>query len=477
MYDSIILNTDSYKMSHFLQYPPRTQTVHSYIESRGGKFPSTLFFGLQIFLKEYLTKPVTLADIDFAEEVVKAHGLPFNRAGWEYIVNQHKGILPLRIRAVPEGTLVPTHNVLVSVENTDDQVPWLTSFVETALLRGVWYPTTVATVSYNIKRLIKRFLEETGDPNLLPFKLHDFGARGVSSAESAGIGGAAHLVNFMGTDTFAGLMVARKYYNCPMAGFSIPAAEHSTITSWGQEHEKEAYANMVDQFAGPERLYAVVSDSYDIDNAVDHIWGESLKEKVLKAGGTLIVRPDSGDPATVCLKVVQSLGKHFGWKLNVKGYKVLNPAVRLIQGDGINQASIHEILQVFKSEGWSADNIAFGMGGALLQHMNRDTLKFAMKASAIEVDYHYRDVFKNPKTDPGKASKRGIQALFINKETSEYRTFNVTRGDPDTAQWKYAMRIVYDDGVKVDETFDTIRKRANEQETSTHRDVDPRKSD
>ena len=458
MSHNIILNTDSYKQSHFLQYPPRTQFVYSYIESRGGEYEKTLFFGLQMFIKEYLTKPITQADVDEAEAVVTAHGIPFNKAGWEHILKEHNGYLPIRILAVPEGTLVTTGNVLVRVENTDPMVPWLTSFMETALLRAVWYPTTVATVSYRIKQIIKHYLEVTGDPKLLPFKLHDFGSRGVSSAESAGIGGCAHLVNFMGTDTMEALLYAKKYYGCEMAGFSIPAAEHSTITSWGEEHEAEAYLNMIKRFAGKDKLYAVVSDSYDIISAVDKLWGGVLKRDVLKSGGTVVIRPDSGDPATVVLQVAQLLNKHFGYTLNVKGFKVLHPAVRIIQGDGINEESIKDILNTLCNAGYSADNIAFGMGGALLQHMNRDTCKFAMKASCIQLDYHFRDVFKNPKTDPGKASKRGILQLFKDKD-GNFKTVNVTHKDPQGME--RMLQVVFDEGgVFTEDTFDNIRQRA-----------------
>ena len=235
MTKNIILNTDSYKYSQYVQYPSGTEYIYSYIESRGGKFDETVFFGLQAFIKEYLTEPVTAEMIDEAEDIVVAHGEPFNREGWEYIVHEHKGILPVRIRAVPEGTVVPTKNVLVDIINTDPKCYWLTSFLETALLRAVWYPSTVATNSREIKKVILDALERTGTPADISFKLHDFGARGVSSLESAGIGGAAHLVNFMGTDTIEALLFARRYYYTDMAGFSVPASEHSISAS----HQKD----------------------------------------------------------------------------------------------------------------------------------------------------------------------------------------------------------------------------------------------
>lgn len=411
--NNIILNTDSYKASHWLQYPPGTTKIYSYIESRGGEYDKTVMFGLQMFLQEYLSKPITLDMINEAEEFFNAHGEPFNRAGWEYILEKHKGALPLRIWAVPEGTVIDTKNVLVLVVNTDPECFWLTSYVETALLRAVWYPTTVATQSYYIKQTIKKFLIETADDSALaglPFKLHDFGARGVSSFESASIGGCAHLVNFMGSDTISGVLAARKYYNESMAAFSVPASEHSSITSWGKTHEADAYRNMMEKFKGYP-IISVVSDSYDIMNAVGNIWGDELKKLVVDSGSTLVVRPDSGDPAFIVLNVVRLLDEKFGSTVNSKGYKVLNN-VRVLQGDGINKHSITQILTFLKKSQYSTDNVVFGMGGQLLQGINRDTLKFAYKACAGIINGEFVKIFKDPVTDSVKKSKAGIPIVI-----------------------------------------------------------------
>lgn len=411
--NSILFNTDSYKVSMHKQYPEGTEIVFSYIEARGGIYDSTVFFGVQSFVKNYLTERITAADVQLANEIWTAHGEPFNLAGWMYIANELGGRLPVSIRCVPEGTVVPTGNVLCTIENTDTNVPWLTTWIETALLRAIWYPTSVATVSFEIKKIVKSYLERSGDVAGLDFKLHDFGARGASSNETASLGAAAHLINFKGTDTMVGLLRAMNDYGAKLSetGFSIPAAEHSTITSWGRENEKDAYYNMVDQFSKPGSVYAVVSDSYDIYQAC-HIWGGSLKDAVVRSGGTLVVRPDSGDPCEVLPKVLGILAKHFGVTYNDKGYSVLNN-VRVIWGDGINLKSIKKILAtVVDDYGYSADNLAFGMGGALLNHIQRDDLGWAMKCSAIRVAGEWRDVYKDPVTAPNKRSKRGRVTLF-----------------------------------------------------------------
>ena len=451
MTDNIIMKTDSYKVSHYKQYPKGTENVYSYIESRGGEFKTTVFFGLQYIIKKHLLKPIIMVDVDEAEKFWNAHLGPgvFHREGWEHIVLDHGGKLPLRIKAVPEGTIVPVGNVLVTVENICKKCYWLTSYVETILMQ-VWYPTTVATISREIKKLILDGLVKTGDTSLIDFKLHDFGYRGVSSYESAGIGGVAHLVNFKGTDTAAGLEFAHEFYGEPMAGFSIPAAEHSTMTAWGEENEAEAFANMLDSF--PKGLVAVVSDSYNIYRACEETWGTKLKEKVLGRDGVVVVRPDSGIPHEVVLQVVTILGDKFGYAINEKGYKVLNPKIRVIQGDGVDYDEIKRILDNLIGSGWSVDNIAFGMGGGLLQKLNRDTQSFAMKCSSVIVDGKEREVFKSP-VGGFKKSKKG--KLRLVKDVSEgYKTLPPLEGGDDL------LETVFLNGNMVSDIFENIRKRA-----------------
>lgn len=466
--DNLILNTDSYKASHWLQYPPQTEATFFYVESRGGVYERTVFFGLQAILKEYLSAPITHAQVDEARDFFAAHGEPFNTPGWRHIVDTHGGRLPLRIRAVPEGSVVPTHQALVTLESTDPACFWLPSYLETLLLR-LWYPVTVATQSWHLKQLIRHYLDlSCDDPaGQIGFKLHDFGARGVSSTESAGLGAAAHLVNFFGTDTVSGVLTARAYYGEPMAGYSIPAAEHSTITSWGREREVDAYRNMLRQFGKPGGLVAVVSDSYDIYTAIREHWGRTLRDEVVASGATLVVRPDSGEPVDVVHQCLVLLDEAFGHTLNSKGYKVLRH-VRVIQGDGINPNSIRAILERITKAGYGAENLSFGMGGALLQGINRDTQKFALKCSAARVDGAWVDVFKAPITDPGKLSKRGRLALLRHREFGSYRTVPI---DPALERpedhlpepgWEHALATVWENGVlRCDWSFAQVRERSN----------------
>ncbi|TYC63421.1 nicotinate phosphoribosyltransferase [Rhodobacterales bacterium] len=454
-----LLATDSYKQSHFLQYPPEARRISAYVEARANDFSShVLFFGLQAYLKDVLLKPITADDIKRATAICAAHGVPFNRTGWEQILNDHGGLFPLEIKALPEGALVPSGVPMVQVENTDTRMPWLTTWVETGLLRAIWYPSTVATVSFLAKQTIYKGLMATSDdPDAqIPFKLHDFGARGVSSAQSAGLGGMAHLVNFAGTDTMEALEAAMTFYGGEVPGFSIPAAEHSTMTSWGREREEDAYANMLDQFAQKGKMVAVVSDSYDIDNAVENIWSGSLKERVLQSGATIVVRPDSGNPVETPLRILETLWRHYGGSVNEKGAKVLDPAIRIIQGDGMSLTTIGRLVGKMVENDWSIDNIAFGMGGGMLQRINRDTMRFAMKANAMETGSgEWADVSKKPATDPGKASKAGRQAVV-----SVDGTLAATRLD-DIAEGEDRLQTVYRNGELLTEwSFEDVRARA-----------------
>lgn len=272
---NLILDTDSYKFSHYKQYPKGVTKNYAYYESRGGDYQNVIFFGLQYLLKEYLSKPISADDVYEAKQIAEAHGEPFNLNDWSRIVTEHKGYLPIRIKAVREGTLVPTRNVLMTVENTDPQLAWVTSFVETMLSR-VWYPCTVATKSWHIRQVIHSFLKRTSDnaATELNFKLHDFGSRGSTSRESAAIGGAAHLLNFLGTDTVVALRMLQKHYGAKMPGFSIPATEHSVITAYGRAGEADAYRAML-RAHGDGPIFACVSDSYNLEHAVRELWGQA----------------------------------------------------------------------------------------------------------------------------------------------------------------------------------------------------------
>jgi nicotinamide phosphoribosyltransferase len=411
--------------------------------------------GLQYIVKaNFAGKVFTPDDIEEAAKFASQHfsGNPkcFNYEGWKNLYAKYAGVLPLRIKAVKEGSVVGAQNAIVTIENTDPEFYWLTNWAETVLLQ-IWYPITVATLSRAIKQTIGEALVRTGDPSGIAFKLHDFGFRGVSSRESAAIGGAGHLFNFLGTDNLPAIELLQQYYGAGMAGVSIPASEHSTITAWGREHEVEAYENILDNV--PEGIVACVSDSYDIYNAVRNLWGGALRDKIMQRKGTLVIRPDSGDAVSVLEALFDIAAEKFGYEVNRKGWKVLAPQVRFIQGDGVNYYTIQNMISQLTRHGWSMDNWSFGMGGALLQQINRDTLRFALKCSAIDINGEWHDVYKQPVTDPGKDSRAGRFVLL--KDGGEFVTVK-NAGQP--AIGADQLETVLEDGiVRRDQSLDEIR--------------------
>ena len=456
--DNIIFDTDSYKLSHFNQYPGDTQFVSSYIEARNafGEIDQVLFFGLQMELAKLRGKAVTQEALDQAAPELIKHGFSIFVAGWEDIIDRFDGRLPIEIEALPEGTIAPVGVPQLRIRNTDPAAYWLVSYLETRLLRAIWYPATVASVSrYAIKAIRERMMITDGTVEGAEFKLHDFGARGASSYETAKIGGLAHLVSSRGTDTLGALIFARNFYGADMAGFSIPATEHSTMTALGPDGELAQMERFLD--ANPTGIIACVSDSYDLFRAIRDYWGGALKDKILAREGTLVVRPDSGDPLEIVPDVIEALMARFGFEMTEQGYRILPAQVRVIQGDGVNPVSIVQIMDVMIARKLAIGNIAFGMGGGLLQKLDRDSFGYAMKASAIYRDGAWQDVFKDPITAKGsKTSKRGRQGVM---QTDSGKL--VARRQENIPPGHDALVPVFRDGEILNiQTLDEIRARA-----------------
>lgn len=474
----LAFGTDSYKQSHYDLYPEDVRTVYSYCESRvGGMFDTVTFFGLQYIISKYLTgQVVTREAIEEADQIVSAHIGPgvFNRKGWEYILENHDGYLPIRIEALREGTNVNSGVCLFTIQNTGGQpTAWLTNFIET-LLMHVWSPCTVATSSMHLNRIVNEYLEESGDPAGLGFKVHDFGMRGVSSMETASLAGAAHLLYFMGSDTMAAIPLLRDYYGAEeMSCFSIPATEHSVMTAGGPDGEADIVRRVLRRY--PTGLVAIVIDSFDTMNFIRNVIGgnEDIMEMIRNREGTVVFRPDSGELPQIDIDVFNALEDVFGSTVNEKGFRVLPPYVRMIQGDGVAwyetldttyvgtgsvpyvsgyRHTIQDILDAFLREGISADNIAFGSGGGLLQKWDRDTLRFAIKCCAMETDEGWRDIFKQPKTDPTKNSLRGRRAVIDTCSGPQNIRFE------ELGEQENLLRVVFENGKQYNlQNFNDLR--------------------
>lgn len=459
--NNICLLTDSYKVTHHYFYPKGTEKIYSYLESRvGAEFNKTIFYGLQYILKKYLEgQIVTQEKIDEADNLIANHIGPdiFNRDGWQYILDEHDGHLPIEIKAVAEGTPVDVGNALMTVENTDDKSYWLPNYLEPLLLQ-VWYPSTVATLSAEVRKLCNFYLEVTGTvKDNLDFMLHDFGYRGATSTESSMLSGSAHLLSFSGTDTIAALTIPENYYNdSNLYGFSVQATEHSVMTSLGPEGEISQILNVIDN--AKDGVLSLVIDSYNYRNFLEESGksGTELNEAILNfldgEDNKVVFRPDSGEPVSTTIDCLNLLSEGFGSHLTDKGYKVFDLNIGLLWGDGLNYQKIRDILFAMKSAGWAAQNIIFGMGGGLHTAVNRDTQRNAFKCSAQLRDGVWHDIFKNP-LDSSKKSKTGRFKLI--RENNSFRTVPIDSEGED-----YLQTVFKDGELLIDDTFADIKQRA-----------------
>ncbi|RAP54507.1 MAG: nicotinate phosphoribosyltransferase [Methanosphaera sp. rholeuAM130] len=462
--NNICLLTDSYKVTHHYFYPENTQKIYSYLESRtGSQFNKTIFYGLQYIIKKYLEgSVVTEEKVYEAKKIIDTHigeGI-FNLDDWLYIADDLDGKLPVKIKAVPEGTPVNISNVLMTVENTDERCFWLPNYLESVLLQ-VWYPSTIATLSAEIKKLCNFYLDVTNSSkDNLPFMLHDFGYRGASSTESSMIAGSAHLLSFSGTDTIPALTLPINYYNTDnIQGYSVQATEHSVMTSQGMDDEFKQAINVVRH--AKDGILSIVIDSYNYRNFLQNacIEGHELNNHInaflsKNSGNKVVFRPDSGEPVTTTLDCLEIIEEGFGTRLTSNGYKVIDANVGLLWGDGLDYHKIRDILFGMKSNNWAAQNIIFGMGGGLHTSVNRDTQRNAFKCSAQLRNDKWIDIFKKP-LDSSKKSKKGRLKLI--KEDDNYKTVSIDASGDD------CLQTVFENGkLLIDDNFEAIKERCRE---------------
>ena len=468
---NIITSTDYYKLSH-PQMKDQLGIGHSYayFEARkGATFPSTLFFGIRYYLKMIEGCAVTMESINDAERRIKrAYGPDaiFPRKEWEYIMEVHKGRLPVLIKSVMEGSYVPEGNVLFTVESTDEKCGWLVGYLETFLSK-IWYPSAVATLSCEVKKVIRKHTTKTSESDpFLDYRLHDFGARGVSSGESAMIGGLAHLLNFAGTDTVQLCDIVDDLYHFkdPIAS-SVPATEHSIMTTFGMQGEHTIITELLRDEYYKDKILSIVCDSYNVFDTVEFICRD-LHDDVLSRTGKIVIRPDSGNPVDVTLQILKIIEKYFPVSINSNGYKVLDPHIGIIYGDGLTIASIDSFLTEITKMGWCATNMVFGMGGGLLQKVTRDTQRCAYKVSACKMmgSDTWMDVYKDPITSSGSESKKSKAGrLMLRKIDEQYVT---CREDDISGTHKNFLVTMFENGTVYEgcedgdlHDFDMIRAR------------------
>lgn len=413
------LAVDAYKAGHYLQLPPNAQAARLYLAPRcalSHYSAQYIVFGVRYFIEKYLLTPITKKDIINSSKIWNHFNInnttyPFPKDGFEHIIENYNGYFPITIHGVKEGQILDQYNIpLFTISINDPKLVWLPGFIETAFQRSIWYPSTVASISFAVRNLLYKAYKKSVDPDAygnLDYSLHDFGARGASSGESASIGGLAHLLNFNGTDTMEAVLLGHSLYNIPVEELacSIPASEHSTVTSWGNDihAEKKSLLNLIEVCRQSQsKVFSFVSDSYNFYEFIDQVWGDpKIISLIQNYGLTPVVRPDSGDPQDVILYALESLGKSWGYSINSKGYKVLNH-IRIIQGDGMNLDKINKLINAILKNGFSIENLTFGMGGGLLQKHDRDTMSWSMKMYKIKINNTWYDVQKRPLTQDNK---------------------------------------------------------------------------
>lgn len=470
---------DFYKVSHRQQYPDGTTLVYSNFTPRNGKYykgnsDKVIFFGLRYFIKnvlidlfneQFFNRPKSAVIAEYSR-VIK-HCLFIDNPDVSHIEALHDlGYLPLEIRALPEMSLVNYNVPVLTVENTHPDFYWLTNFIETSMSSDLWMMCNNATLAFDYRNLCETAASKTCDDNLhIDFQCHDFSFRGMACHEAATMSGMAHLTQFKGTDTIPAISAMEYFYDKDitqeLVGTSIPASEHAVMCAGGKESEFDTYKRFITDLY-PNGLVSIVSDTWDFFNVLTDILPR-LKTQIMARDGKVVIRPDSGNPVDIicgdrgdswfrddyfeskdsdgnylvdyyCPMMEYNQGKAvtpneykgaiellwdtFGGTINSKGYKVLDSHIGLIYGDSITLERAKLIFERLEAKGFASSNVVFGVGSYTYQFNTRDSQGWAMKATYCEVNGVGREIFKQPKTDSGKTSARGL--LKVTKEADNY---------------------------------------------------------
>lgn len=487
---SPVLLKDGYKVGHKFQYPQGTTLVYSNLtprKSRNADMQEIIFFGLQYFIKEYLIRQFEEAFFNLPKaEVMAAYKrrmdnyLGKDSISYDHIAALHDlGYLPLEIKALPEGTLVPMRIPVFTIKNTVPEFFWLTNMLETLLSAITWKPCTSATTAFQYLRTFTRFANDTvgNDAGFVPWQGHDFSFRGMSGIEDAVMSGAGHLLSFAGTDTIPAIDFLETYYNADceqeLIGGSVPATEHSVMCMGTQGDEIGTFERLITEIY-PHGIVSIVSDTWDFWKVITEFLPQ-LKDKILARNGKVVIRPDSGDPVKIIVGdedaipdspeykgAVTCMWETFGGTITDKGFKLLDSHIGLIYGDSITLERQQAILEGLKQKGFASYNVVLGIGSYTYEYVTRDTFGFAMKATYGEVNGVGRDIFKDPKTDDGtKKSAKGLMQVYKNEMTGKLEL-------KDQCTWEEEkegeLKTIFKDGkLVVDWRLSEIRERVRMQ--------------
>jgi nicotinamide phosphoribosyltransferase len=480
-----MLLCDWYKQSHVAQYPPDTEIIYSTWIPRDSRIPGVeevVAFGFQAFIMQWLisyfdewffTMPWPELKEDF--DIVVRSALGIAEPDSSHFQALHElGYLPLRIRAVPEGTLVPIRVPMLTIENTMPEFYWVTNFIETLFSAECWMPSTSATIALEFRKIFDRYAKVTGyDKEFVQWQGHDFSMRGMASLSAAAASGAAHLLSFSGTDTIPGMLFARDYYDADLAhdlvGGSVPATEHSVMCAYGQD-EHASFERLLTEVY-PTGIVSVVSDTYDLWKILGEVL-PGLRDVIMERDGRLVIRPDSGDPVKIVCGDPDADGmaqagayvllcEVFGADKNDKGYMELDTHVGLIYGDAINLDRCERICAGLEAKGIAPSNLVLGIGSFSYQFQSRDTFGFALKSTWAQRNGQGIHIFKDPVTDDGmKRSLTGRVGVVRDGDTLKA----VDHLDEDLPKSEDVLEDVFIDGDLIrKESFSTIRARLTEQ--------------
>lgn len=493
-----IFDLDIYKVGHIFQYPEGTEGIYSNFTPRSNKLApvaqgvlidKVVFTGLNVFIQEHLienfnknffTVPKEKVLVDYRMMTANALGAAINV---DHIAALHDlGYLPLHIKALPEGTLVPMGVPMFTITNTLPEFFWLVNYLETALSAAIWKPSTTATIAYNYRKILEKYAKRTGSPmEFVDWQGHDFSMRGMSGIADAANSGIGHLISFLGTDTVPAIRKIEKYLggDRTFVGGSVPATEHSVMCAGGMQDERATIKRLITEIY-PEGIVSVVSDTWDYWNTITVI-APSLKEEILNRKpnalgiAKVVFRPDSGDPVKIICGdpsaepgtpeykgTVQCLWESFGGTVTDEGYKVLNERIGVIYGDSITLERAENILAGLADKGFASCNIVFGIGSFTYQYLTRDTFGFAMKATAAVINGEHKELFKDPKTGSGKKSARGY--LRVEKDGDTLRLVDRVEPGQDgglmqTVYLGHSKEQVFVKKLTIDEIRATLRSQ------------------
>jgi nicotinamide phosphoribosyltransferase len=483
---SAALLCDFYKLAHRPMYPKGTEVVYSTWTPRASRMrgvDQVVAFGLQAFIKDKL---ISLLNKNFFNRPKDEVMAEFKRIIQFTLGDQNPdtshleelydlGYLPLSIKALPEGTVVPLRVPTFTMQNTDKRFAWLTNYIETLASCENWQASTSATIGREYRKLLDAGAMKTvGNTDFVMFQGHDFSMRGMSSLASAISSGMGHLLSFVGTDTVPAIQAAEYLYKAnvekELVGTSIPASEHSIQCAYGDDME---YFRRLINEVHPNGFVSIVSDGYDFWDVIGRVI-PALKQDILArkggpVGDKVVIRPDSGDPVLIVCGdpdgktelerkgAVEALWDIFGGTITEKGYKLLDSHIGLIYGDAITLLRAQEIIDRLAAKGFASINVVFGIGSYTYQYNTRDTFGYALKSTMCVINGQEKQIFKDPKTDNGikKSQKGRVVVLKDGKSFKFVDGFSLQ----DNVAGDQLVEVFRDGKLLVDESFAEIRAR------------------